>query len=236
MSDAIQIFPLEEVRERAELAQPGAKCINIFQGHIRESGGRNILTMAIKRDENGNWPQQQLDYVKRLKGNFTAVILPAKEFFYISSSSSHQPPPLFYSPFDDYQENQFQPPGNLNEIVQQLLKLQKENEALKLENKELKEELNGLESGADKFSYALEKLFYRVAPSLGLMDKPNNYKPMDGTEKAEWQTVDLSGNDEDTIERALGVLYLAFGDESILNFARRLQHNPNLVVTLKQMI
>lgn len=244
MSDAIQIFPLDEVIERASLAGPKVKSINLYQGHIRDNSQRNVLTYSIRRAENGQWPADQLAYLKRLRGNYTAVVMPGKEFFYVSSHGGLNGLQQDFN-FMPYELQQDYPQAGLAEIVQQLLAAQKENARLIQENDQLRDQLAQLETGADKFSYALEKLFYKVAPALGIMQADS--APMQGNKHQhnmanenegaqDWRAVDLSGQDEAAIESALGVIYLAFGDESVLTFARRLQQNPNLVTSLKAMI
>lgn len=232
MNDAVQIFSLSEVKERAELAGERAQFINIYNGHIKESGQRGVLTMTIRRNGDGSWPDKQLHYVSKLRGNFTAVIMPTKEYFYISSTSQAMNGEInFLSPFDDQHQNL-----DLQDIVKQLLQVNTENENLRRENAELKKELSALESGADKFSYALEKLFFKIAPAMGILPKQNNFQPMQGTEQTTGapsiHDLDLSGNDERAIENAIAVLLISFGEENILKFGRRIQHNPNLVNTL----
>jgi hypothetical protein len=233
MNDAVQIFGLDEVQERAAMAAPGVRMINIYQGHIKESGGRNILTLSIKRDDTGNFPPAQLQYVQRLRGNFTAVLLPTKEYFYITSSAAMNGGGQFnFLPYE--LEPQAQDPGVL---LEKILQLQTENLELKALNKELQQDLAELETGADKFSFALEKLFYRIAPAFGIMDNPTKKtNPMNGQPQNEFQTIDLSGDDEQTIENALTVLLMSFGEDNILKFARRIQQNPNLVNTLIPML
>lgn len=235
MNEAVQIFSLSEVKERAELAGERAQFINIYNGHIKESGQRGVLTMTIRRNGDGSWPDKQLHYVSKLRGNFTAVIMPTKEYFYISSTSHAMNGEInFLSPFEDHHQNL-----DLNEIVKQLLQVNTENENLRRENAELKKELLALESGADKFSYALEKLFFKIAPAMGILPKENN-QPMQGTEQTTGapgiHDLDLSGNDERAIENAIAVLLISFGEENILKFGRRIQQNPNLVNTLIPML
>ncbi len=228
---------MNEVAVRATMADT-AKAINIYQGHIRESGNRNVLTLVIRRGQDGNFPAAQLEYVSRLKGNFTAVLMPGREYFYISSSTGRpnaQHEIFNWSPFNDDTPSQ-----DLGVLVQRIVDLEKENDALREENSELKDELSGLETGADKFSYALEQLFYKVAPKLGLGDFTNNQKSNRSMnapdEENDWRTFDVSGNTEEDVQRALGVLLFAFGEDYVLRFARKLQQNPSLVNTLKSMI
>jgi hypothetical protein len=237
MSDAIQIFPLNEVSERANMAGDRAQFINIYNGHIKESGQRGVLTMTIRRNADGSWPDKQLQYVGKLRGNFTAVIMPTKEYFYISSTGGHSMNGTgeinFFSPFDDA-------PGNhdLQQLVQQLIQVNQDNENLRRENESLRQDLAALESGADRFSYALEKLFFKIAPAIGIMPANHTTQPMNGQpgQAPGIAEIDVSGNDERAVENAIAILLISFGEQNILKFARRIQQNPNLVNTLIPML
>lgn len=230
MIDTAQIFDLNEVNTRA-LLSPNVRSIHIYSGHIADNNKKAVLTLFIKRDDAGAWPAEQLAYIQRLKGNFTVVLKPSNEFFYISSFNATEP--NLFNTMQGYQGNE-----NILELVNRITTLQAENSDLKNTIAELKEQLENFETGSDKFVYALEKLFYQVAPKLGLSSF-NNTQSMQGTNNTavDWQTVQLSNElNEQNIEAALYVIYAAFGDEFVLKFAKRIQREPNLVTQLSMMI
>lgn len=229
MIETAQIFDLSEVNTRA-LLSPNIRTIHIYSGHLQDNNKKAVLALFIKRDDAGNWPHDQLAYVQKLKGNYTVVLKPSNEFFYISSFNNNEP--HLFTPMQGIGTNE-----NIMELVNKITMLQSENLELKNTITELREELSNFETGSDKFVHALEKLFFTVAPKLGLMDSPN-IQPMQGTENAvNWQTVQLTNElNEKNVEAALYVIYAAFGDEFVLKFAKKIQNNPSLVNQLSTMI
>ena len=229
MNDHAQIFTLDEVAERAGLS-PGVKGIHIYNGHINEStGGKSVLTMYIRRDPGGNWPNDQMAYIKKLRGNFTVVLKPSNEFFYITSFQENNAPNLFNGV------------GNQNEsildLVNKITALEAEKAQMSARIIELTEDLKNFETAGDKFSYALEQLFYKVAPKFGIMPAMNE-QPINGIPQMEnWQKIQLGDQiNEYNIEQALEVIYSAFGEEFLLKFAHKIQAQPTLVNQLKSMI
>jgi len=229
MNDSAQIFTLDEVAERAGLS-PGVKGIHIYNGHINEStGGKSVLTMYIRRDPGGNWPADQMAYIKKLRGNFTVVLKPSNEFFYITSYQDNTAPNLF--------NGAGIPNESLLDLVNKITALEAEKALMSAKIIELTEDLKNFETAGDKFSYALEQLFYKVAPKFGLMPALNE-QPLNGIPNMEnWQKIQL-GNEvsERNIESALEVIYTAFGEDFLLKFAHRIQAQPGLVNQLKSMI
>jgi hypothetical protein len=229
MNDHAQIFTLDEVAERASLS-PGVKGIHIYNGHINEStGGKSVLTMYIRRDPGGNWPADQMAYINKLRGNFTVVLKPSNEFFYITSYQEQTAPNLF--------NGAGVPTENLLDLVNKITALEAEKALMSARIVELTEDLKNFETAGDKFSYALEQLFYKVAPKFGLMPELNE-QPLNGIPQMEnWQKIQL-GNEvsERNIESALEVIYTAFGEEFLLKFAHKIQAQPGLVNQLKSMI
>jgi hypothetical protein len=229
MNDHAQIFSLDEVAERAGLS-PGVKGIHIYNGHINEStGGKSVLTMYIRRDPGGNWPADQMAYINKLRGNFTVVLKPSNEFFYITSYQDNTAPNLF--------NGAGIPNESLLDLVNKITALEAEKALMSAKILELTEDLKQFETAGDKFSYALEQLFYKVAPKFGLMPALNE-QPLNGVPNMEnWQKIQL-GNEvsERNIESALEVIYTAFGEDFLLKFAHRIQAQPGLVNQLKSMI
>lgn len=229
MNDHAQIFALDEVAERAGLS-PGVKGIHIYNGHINEStGGKSVLTMYIRRDPGGNWPADQMAYINKLRGNFTVVLKPSNEFFYITSYQDNTAPNLFNGAGVSNE--------SLLDLVNKITALEAEKALMSAKILELTEDLKNFETAGDKFSYALEQLFYKVAPKLGLMPELNE-QPLNGIPQMEnWQKIQL-GNEvsERNIESALEVIYTAFGEEFLLKFAHKIQGQPGLVNQLKSMI
>jgi hypothetical protein len=229
MYETQQIFDLNEVSVRANLS-PGVKSIHIYNGHVNDqTKGRAALMLFIKRDPNGSWPAEQMAYINKLKGNFTVVLKPSNEFFYITSGSNN-----------DLFSMQGVPGGNENiiELVNRITALEAEKVQLLLKITDLEDELKNFESASDKFSVALEKLFFSVAPKLGLLPNQNN-TVMNGTNTNEpnWQNTPVSNElTEENLNAALYVIYDAFGDDFIVKFAQKIQRETNLVNQLKMML
>jgi len=228
-NSGFQIFGLDEVNERAQLS-PGVKGIHIYNGHINESSGKSVLTMYIKRDPGGNWPAEQMAYINKLKGNFTVVLKPSNEFFYVSSYEASNAAPNLFSGLNGTNES-------LLDLVNKITALEAEKVVLTARINELQEDLKQFETAGDKFSYALEQLFYKVAPSFGILPKMD--QPLNGSNMSNnnWQTQPLTNDlNEPSIENALEVIYSAFGEEWLIKFASKIQQNPSLVNQLKSML
>lgn len=227
-NQSFQIFGLDEVNERAKLS-PGVKGIHIYNGHINESTGKSVLTMYIKRDPGGNWPAEQMAYINKLKGNFTVVLKPSNEFFYISSYEAQNTAPNLFNSLNGSNEG-------LLDLVNKITALEAEKIALIARVNELQDDLKQFETAGDKFSYALEQLFYKVAPTFGLMPKID--QPLNGTNmNNNWQQQPLTNElNEPSIENALEVIYGAFGEEWLIKFAAKIQQQPSLVNQLKTML
>ena len=227
-NSSVQIFGLDEVAERVKLS-PGVKGIHIYKGHINENSGKSVLTMFIKRDSGGNWPAEQIAYINKLKGNFTVVLKPSNEFFYVSSYEASNAQPNLFSGLNGSNES-------LLDLVNKITALEAEKIALTTRVNELQEDLKQFETAGDKFSYALEQLFYKVAPTFGLMPQIN--EPLNGTPmNNNWQQQPLTNDlNEPSIENALEIIYSAFGEAWLIKFAGKIQQQPNLVNQLKSML
>ena len=227
-NQSFQIFGLDEVNERAQLS-PNVKGIHIYNGHINESTGKSVLTMYIKRDPGGSWPAEQMTYINKLKGNFTVVLKPSNEFFYVSSYEATNTAPNLFSNLNGTNES-------LLDLVNKITALEAEKSALLARVNELQNDLKQFESAGDKFSYALEQLFYKVAPTFGLMPKLD--EPLNGSNmNSNWQNQPLTNElNEPSIENALEIIYSAFGEEWLIKFAGKIQQNPTLVNQLKSML
>jgi len=185
--------------------------------------------MYIRRDPGGNWPADQMAYINKLRGNFTVVLKPSNEFFYITSYQDNTAPNLF--------NGAGIPNESLLDLVNKITALEAEKALMSAKILELTEDLKQFETAGDKFSYALEQLFYKVAPKFGLMPALNE-QPLNGIPNMEnWQKIQL-GNEvtERNIEQALEVIYTAFGEEFLLKFAHKIQAQPGLVNQLKSML
>ena len=187
--------------------------------------------MYIKRDAAGKWPHDQMAYIQRLKGNFTVVLKPSNEFFYISSNTGNAYNGLF---------NGGEPAAtdqNILDLVNRITALEAEKISLLHQVENLTQELKQFETASDKFTYALENLFFKIAPKLGLMPEPVLNGTQTNTHNMEaWQNIKIDHSSERGVEQALEVIYMAFGDEFLMKFAQRIQDQPQLVQQLKAMI
>lgn len=241
--ESMQIFDIKDVAERANLAK-NSKRINVYSGHLTATG-RGVLLFSIQRGADGEWPQNEIDYLTKLRGKNTVCFMPQREYMYVESGINIDPGQSYQIPYYYGAPGHSEPmPGaeyqnkSQLELIRTIIDLERKNEKLTEEVEELTEELKQFETHSGKFAHSLENLFFQIAPKLGInlsaFEQPNNTEPMQGTQ--DWQKIDLSGNTEPHIENALIVLLEAFGAEFVLKFARTIQADPNKVNTLKSFL
>jgi len=109
--------------------------------------------------------------------------------------------------------------GINNEAANKIVELRIENEKLKFEVMQLREQLEEFQDHGSKFGYALGKAAEFLFPQL------RNEMPMQGTPN--------TNNTMEDLENALGILLDKFGDEWLIKFANHCQNNPNVVDQVK---
>lgn len=243
MNDArVQIFPISEIKRRAAVS-PNDTNIVLYVGH--NLGGRpGIATYNIRRDLNTKeWDQMALDYIDTLTGDYTVQFKPSKNVFFVSASVEDQPNDFAgLNGVAGFNFMQQRPQQSQSELINQILELNRELDYYKKICKEQEEELERLDSGADKFAYALEKMAMNLLPQFGLMPTNQTARPMQGapqnnTNMAEWQNKVIDHNDPtEMVGNALEVLVMALGEQKIVDIAKRLQREPHLVNTINSFL
>lgn len=242
MSSAIQVFPLADLKERLENSPHVNVCV-VYNGHLSEATREAMTVCYLKRDkESGTFPATQFRNLNKLRGEFTAVLKPSNEMIFLSSEENNPMNGMGFPNFMPFEAYPAHPIRNkqLNEVINRVIELERENEALKKELAEAREDLKQFESNGDKLAYVgikmIEEFLPRLVPQTKEFFQTNkNNNVMQGTQKNLY-TYDVSGTSDQHVENALELLLDAFGDENILKFARKVQQDPNLVNTLIKFI
>lgn len=228
---SMQIFPMAEILERAELASPGVKSFDVYQGHVTSPGQHSVLVLKLLRN-NGQFNPAQLAYTAKLRGNFTVVARPGNETFYISSD------PLNFPMQGIEQGELFHLGGqygtlSTNEYVNRLLELERENTALRQSNEALKKELEQFQDAGGKFSYALNNLLENfILPKFAGTPQA---QPIQGT-MSNLKNIPIQGTHDEQLEGAVAVIIAAFGEDWVIKFAKKLQDDPQKVDLIKQYL
>ena len=239
MSDAgVQIFSLTDLLERLA-ANDNARTVQIYAGHYTGQG-QQITMLLLQRKEGEPWPAAKVKEINKLRGNFTAHFKPGNEFMYVTSDHA-----------GNYSNYQFPMNGDdfltpyhgkdIQALVKDILRLERENIELQARVKELSGELSYYNDNRNKFVDALEmfagRLVPKFAPELASFFGNGNSQPIQGTNNmAQWQNIDVSGNQPQHVENALEVLLSAFGEDNLLKFARMIQRDPSKVQMLTNFL
>jgi hypothetical protein len=232
----IQIFPLTELRQRANLAPAAVKSIKVYAGH----GNTRDLVLDIRRDETGQFPQSLFDYFERKhEGPFKAIFTPTKEIIYLDSGGTSPYQSIFNGlfPGNDTRMN-----TNVRDLVNDVLRLERENAQLKEELQEKTEELERLSTLGGKLEHVFTNIVMnQIIPIFA--GSGSNTQPMQGVPQQqqqqytmeEWTTiqVEVPGDIAQSAQNAAEVIYMAFGADTLIAMAKKLQSNPTLVTTLK---
>jgi len=235
---AIQIFPMSEVKERAAMAGRNVKSIDIYQGLITSPNQRGILALKITRDDGGDFPENQLSYTNNLRGDYTAVLRPGSETFYISSRpqivrpmNGNQNPELY-----DFMAHQQAEQIPVNDLITRLIAAEKQVAELLAANAQLKEDLEIFETASGKFQHSLMGIWDTViAPRIGApsLNGPAPSKQTNTNIMSDLSQFPIQGNEEEKLEAAFQILYAAFGPDWLIKFATQLQSQPEKVQLIK---
>lgn len=230
----MQVFPISEIAERIALASDNVRSFDVYSTHISNRNQAALLIIKIARDPNGNFNKDQIEYTQKLRGNFTVVIRPGNETFYISSDAGALP---MQGNIDFMQMGGIpgiDPNMSTNEYIKRLIELERENTALKAELEIAKRDLSQFEDAGGKFSYALNNLLENFIFPKFAGTQPTN-TPIQGT-MHEIQNIPIQGTDEQKIEAAMAIILTAFGADWVVKFASRLQQDPSKISQIKSFL
>lgn len=241
----VQYFPLTELRNRANMANENIKAIKIYNGDNGKKGG---LAFEVRRTTSGEWPDAQFDYFEsRMNGLFTAILWPGNETIYLESATNSG---KSYGIEYDYST-----PGHVqrfsgfkaDQFIQRILELERENDKLKEDVKDLEGDLEQFSTASGKLEHTFVNIFTNhLLPFFNGNNTVN--VPMQGTQQQQqqqptqhnmnWQQkqIIVQGDDDETLNNAIDVLVEAFGEANIVRIAQKLQQQPSLVNTLTAML
>lgn len=243
INSTYQIWPITEVRSRAQTAGESVTSIKVFSGHVFP-GAKTGVVIADIRKVGDKWPDAQFTFLEKHNGSYTAVLFPTKETMYLDSSTNtdNRFPFSYDFPMNGYgstapaQGSQYQSMEAM-QLINKILELEKRVFQLSEDKKRLAEELREFNTSSGKFQHALMGVLDQwVLPKLGFNNELNfnqNTMPIQGQEQ---QDFNWQGHPVADLESGLMVLVAAFGDDMIIRFAKRIQQNPSLINTLSSMM
>lgn len=253
MTAGMQIWPLTAVRERV-LGNPSVTSVKIHPGHVLDNKG--FVISNIQKPKEGQWPLEQFDWFEKHNGTYTVILMPTKEIMWVDSKADdpdtfqfRQSLPLngiLLQP-EQVKANQY---ANMEmmTLVNRLLEAEKKVIELTEANKNIKEELKEYQDNRNRFNMATGDFFDgvlvpRFMEMFGGNKSQSNtqqrnlkQRPMGGqTEEVEdnLENIDWQNMPVDSMENALTILVAAFGVDTIMKLAAKLQTNPNMIGMVK---
>lgn len=203
------IFTIDYVKKRAEMAGKLTK-IDIYSGFVNPGNRQQhvVKIQEIRPDGNRDFSNVWEFFQNTTFGDFTAVFLPSKEIIYFSNKTEQV---LNGTENMNYIPNEEQ----VNAQVQRILEI----ERLKNKVAELEMERENQDDISSKFGTAITILIDKV---LGGGSGAVNVEPV------------LNGSaDLNETENALAIIVAAFGEQWVVNFANKVQREPQIVPQIK---
>lgn len=239
----IQFFPLTELRNRAAMVGENIKGIKIYNGE----GTKGALILDIRRTADGTFPDSAFDFFEsKYNGIYTAVFSPGKETIFLESSGSdnnYRLPFQFDNPMNgaNAQMGKYQQ-FDAMQLINRILELEKENTELKRDIEELDEEVKKVDTIRGMVEPSLVNIFTQyVVPFFAPKTAPlNSTQPNSNTQQnmSDWRTkhIVVVGDEDETTNNALTVIYEAFGAQDVVRIAQKLQAQPQLINALRGML
>jgi len=229
-----QIFPLNEIAERAKLVSERVKTMDVFSGHITRPDQKGMLQFKIVRDKSGQFNPLQLQHaITNMRGDFTVICRPTNETFHVSSKDLSALTPMngFYgSMFDQSAGGGMQMPGDVNELVNRLINAEALVRQLSDENEKLRDELEQFETNSGRLTHSLNNLLEQfIFPKFGVSAPA---APMNGTQQQQ-QNMAAQERTEQEISEALHTIIEAFGVDWVCRFAATIKGDAGKVQQIK---